>query len=65
MTDSSAPQRPRLPRRAPGEADLRIFTMAVIPAGRHREVPGRAQLRVVRETWAGGLALRPVVGRPG
>ena len=36
-----------LERRTPGETDLRVFTTEVLPAGRHRLVPGRSRLRLV------------------
>jgi hypothetical protein len=45
-----------LPRRTPGEADLRVFTVEHPIGGRHR--PGRRSLRVVRDCVSGRPVLR-------
>ncbi len=47
---------PPLPRRTPGEADLRVFTVEHPIGGRHR--PGRRSLRVVRDCVSGRPVLR-------
>lgn len=49
-----------LERRTPGEADLRLFGPELLPPGRHRLVPARPGLRVVRCGPAG----RPVLAPP-
>ena len=47
-----------LTQRTPGDTDLRLFTVEVIPAGRHRVDPRRPGLRVVRNRQTGRAALR-------
>ena len=52
--------KPRLQRRVPVQTDLRIFTMDLIPAGRHRPDRARPRLRVVRSRLTGEPVLRSV-----
>jgi hypothetical protein len=47
-----------LARRTPGETDLRVFSTAVLPAGRHRLDPRRRRLRPVRDAATGRCELR-------
>src|SRR6266536_3718053 len=49
---------PPLPRRTPGEADLRVFTIEHPIGGRHR--PSRRSLRVGRDRLTGRPVLRVV-----
>jgi hypothetical protein len=52
-----------LAQRTPGEADLRIVTAGVVPAGRHQVDPRRPGLRVACDRRVTLRASLPTIGR--